>query len=314
MQAPKRDRETATKWASAKELLVQGDENEEERPLAFCKALEMLLERANIIRIDSANARLKSIAPVIGMHGVEYERAQMKKRVKIAIEANPNGPNPLKRTEKWMEDAVRREVEKGSVTLESLVEGRGDAFEIVHKQAVLALVMEASAPTEESCPETLALDLTRLKAAHNEFHFDVVSATFVVLLQQSKKARDVLGSQLPPVTDFLASFAPRSPDPDCMFRDLINELKKKGEKGEKGEKTDDPRLEEEIYSIIDETISKSKDESNSVRYLFSGRIAMLWTQVVSTTSTTNQLQQLPPLAPCIEFLHERIKPHKKLMK
>jgi len=45
-----------------------------DHPLVFCKALEFLLDRVNIMRVDAANARLRLISPVIRDHGVQYER------------------------------------------------------------------------------------------------------------------------------------------------------------------------------------------------------------------------------------------------
>lgn len=64
MQAPKRDVETRTRWGEMQELLERAAETEAERPAAFCKALEFVLDRVNTIRIDAANARLRMIAPV----------------------------------------------------------------------------------------------------------------------------------------------------------------------------------------------------------------------------------------------------------
>lgn len=54
----------------------------EDQPRVFCKALEFLLERVNAIRIDSANAMLRLIAPVIKNHGIDYERGKFADKLK----------------------------------------------------------------------------------------------------------------------------------------------------------------------------------------------------------------------------------------
>ena len=47
-----------------------------DHPLVFCNALEFLLDRVNMMRIDAANARLRLIAPVVRDHGIDYERGK----------------------------------------------------------------------------------------------------------------------------------------------------------------------------------------------------------------------------------------------
>ncbi len=73
-QAPMRDEETTKKWLETARLMIAADDHPEDQPHAMCKALEFLLGRLNIMRVDCANARLKLIAPVVQDHGVGYER------------------------------------------------------------------------------------------------------------------------------------------------------------------------------------------------------------------------------------------------
>ena len=54
----------------------------EDQPRVFCKALEFLLERVNAMCIDSANAMLCLIAPVIKNHGIDYERGKFADKLK----------------------------------------------------------------------------------------------------------------------------------------------------------------------------------------------------------------------------------------
>ena len=51
------------------------------RARAMCEALEFLLDRVHAVRVDTANNKLRAIAPVILEHGVEYERSHFKKKL-----------------------------------------------------------------------------------------------------------------------------------------------------------------------------------------------------------------------------------------
>ena len=55
VQAPKRDEET--KAMSAVVQATMRDAQPQEHPEVLCKSLEFLLDRLNVVRIDTANAR-----------------------------------------------------------------------------------------------------------------------------------------------------------------------------------------------------------------------------------------------------------------
>jgi hypothetical protein len=57
MQAPKRDPETREKWRVTGRIMLDADDEASMQPRALCKALEFLLDRVNVMRIDAANAR-----------------------------------------------------------------------------------------------------------------------------------------------------------------------------------------------------------------------------------------------------------------
>ncbi len=48
----------------------------------FCKAMRFMLDAVNRLRIDTANARLRLMTPMICSHGLEYERGHF--RMKLA--------------------------------------------------------------------------------------------------------------------------------------------------------------------------------------------------------------------------------------
>lgn len=80
-QAPKRDDETQQKWVETGRLLLAADRQPEGQPRALCSALEFLLDRVNVMRIDAANARLRLISPVIRDHGIDYERGKFRDKL-----------------------------------------------------------------------------------------------------------------------------------------------------------------------------------------------------------------------------------------
>ena len=69
VQAPRRDAETNERWAGVQAAMATCAD----APKAFCDALEFLLDRVNVMRIDAANLRLRLIAPVVQAHGQDYE-------------------------------------------------------------------------------------------------------------------------------------------------------------------------------------------------------------------------------------------------
>jgi len=76
VQAPKRDEETKALAKENASRMKAVDLSPQERPKAFCKALDMLLARVNVMRIDACNARLRLIGPVIKDHGIDYEHGK----------------------------------------------------------------------------------------------------------------------------------------------------------------------------------------------------------------------------------------------
>ena len=54
IQAPKRDTETHERWVTVAESMLEVNVDQ---PRILCKALEFILDRVNVMRIDAANAR-----------------------------------------------------------------------------------------------------------------------------------------------------------------------------------------------------------------------------------------------------------------
>lgn len=57
IQAPKRDAQTMERWKIVAVQMKGSDNDDEKKPASFCQALEFLLDRLNVLRIDAANSR-----------------------------------------------------------------------------------------------------------------------------------------------------------------------------------------------------------------------------------------------------------------
>jgi len=154
-QSPRRDAETAEKWAE----LQTADQN----PASLCRDLEFLLDRVNALRIDAANDRLRMITPVIRVNGVEYERIKFQEKLDC-------GALTLERTKDWL--------------------GRPDGVSSNNDIFVRALVGLVAEPTEVF-PETLLMDERRIRKLNEEFAHVARSAALVarMALDNAKLAR-----------------------------------------------------------------------------------------------------------------------------
>ena len=133
------------------------------RASLLCAALRLFLDLITRLRRVLANGRLLLIAPTITAYGVEYERGKQQGELAKCP--------ALPRTREWLGRCL----------------GGATATPELHRGAVLALVVAAHPVTEETCPETLALDLRRLRAWHRDFHAATMAMT--TLLRVADMAR-----------------------------------------------------------------------------------------------------------------------------
>jgi hypothetical protein len=175
-----------------------GADEKSDRARAICKALELVLDRVHKIRVDVANAKLRAIAPVIRQHGVDYEKSHFAKKM-------ANGTITMARTDRWIRHTVEQLLLQGD---RAPVELRGGAipqqladlparYEGVAHAALVDLVADypnwggekRGKAREDELPETMMLDLLRVKALNVHFHTDVVSA--IILTQVDQVIRPV---------------------------------------------------------------------------------------------------------------------------
>jgi hypothetical protein len=84
-----------------------------EYPSVICKSLALFLDRVNVIRIDAANARLRSIANVVKDHGVDYERVKFDEKLNA-------GTLTLERTTNWISATIDKGLKCKVFTLDDL--------------------------------------------------------------------------------------------------------------------------------------------------------------------------------------------------
>ena len=137
VQSPKRKAETLEKWEAL---------DKEEGPVAVCLGLEFLLKRVNELRIDTANAQIRRLAPSIYQHGIEYERGKFQDKLKA-------GSLTVERTTEWIKTF------KGPDPISSKI----------FVNAMVTLVASDSPLRKEVCPETLLLDVDRICKFQDKF-------------------------------------------------------------------------------------------------------------------------------------------------
>ena len=163
-QTTARREETEAKWQAVRATMDAA--GAEDQPRAFCSALEFLLDRVNAMRIDAANLRLRLIAPVIVDHGIDYERGKFQDKLN-------DGSLTLERTQQWIRATLARVLQSSQMTLESILENSSH----IHTAGILKLVTEPSEPiSQETCPETLRMDVHRINAFRQEFRQSVTRA------------------------------------------------------------------------------------------------------------------------------------------
>ena len=130
---PAGEQEVLAQWAEVS--LAMDSATPEEQPATLCRALQFLMDRITIMRIESANQRLRTIAPVVTNHGVEYERYKFQ-------DSLDRGAITLERTTEWLRGVTELGVDRLA-------------------EAMLALTR--GPPIQElTCPETLRLDAEHL--------------------------------------------------------------------------------------------------------------------------------------------------------
>jgi hypothetical protein len=169
MQEPPRANETMALWHTLGARILEAPP--QEQPSVLSATLEFLVNRANTMRIDTANARLRRIAPIIRDHGVDYERGKFSEKLLA-------GGLTLDRTTAWIKRALQRA--PGADLLPDVIAGKPDAFVRVLDAAMLSLIVDPEPLTGDTVPETLLLDTQRLALIRRDFDRAINGSTTLV--------------------------------------------------------------------------------------------------------------------------------------
>ena len=177
VQAPQRGEETSGKWNDLHKVMLKAEP--EEKPSLFCNALEFLLNRVNVMRIDAANARLRLNAPIILDHGILYEQGKLQDKITA-------GTLTLEKTKAWIQTAISRQASVQPDFKALISNGVESSYMLVHNLAVVNIATDNTKEVlAENVPETLAFDVHRLKCSQVEFN-SLVSASTMLLTAASQ--------------------------------------------------------------------------------------------------------------------------------
>lgn len=196
MKATERRKETMAKWEDCKaEMEEAGGKEERDRACAICKALELLLDRVHKIRVDTANNKLQAMAPVIRQHGVEYEKSHFAKKL-------ASGAIGMDRTIKWIRHTSEHLQQLQNKSLVDITRPKQTAslvpldlsakYESIMILAQVDLLADfpnwggerREGARKNEVPETMMLDLLRIKALGALFHTEVLSAIIMTQISQ----------------------------------------------------------------------------------------------------------------------------------
>lgn len=138
--------------------------------------LRAILETLDEMALDLSNFRLRSLRPHLIPIAVEYERSKF-------AESLSNNTVGLARTRAWLQQAVRR---MNEVATQRNPEGvptptptlRADA---VFEDAFITLLTSPQIIDATTCPETLAMDVDRMRVYQNEIQSITIVAALVML-------------------------------------------------------------------------------------------------------------------------------------
>lgn len=186
--APRREPQSQEAWAPLlQELREMQDADSVTRSYRadlICRAAQFMLKQLNLARVDSANARLRLIEPVIRDHGVEYERTKFNERVQAG-----QGIEKTKAFIKRGVDAVPMESRSAIVRdVGTLMAFFRDTF------------MDLLFDREIQIPESLDLDETRIGYLRKGFQRLLVACAVTArLFSYSTAARRALPESASPL-------------------------------------------------------------------------------------------------------------------
>jgi hypothetical protein len=169
IHTPERRAQTEKLWAVVKAELEAADVSVQSQQL--CRGLQFLLARANVARVDVGNQRLIPLAQTIKDQGVKYEREKFDEKLK-------SGAFNVDKTRAWLRSALLAHPESQV----QVAENNASA----HRHVLSAAMAKFAAEYRGTgCPETLLLDLIRLRTLAVEFRKFVLLAKAILAVRAS---------------------------------------------------------------------------------------------------------------------------------
>jgi hypothetical protein len=85
MHAPRRDADTRAGSRTARAAMDAVASDTAAQPKVICDALKFLLDGTSVMRIDATNPRLRLIAPVVMVHGIDFSRGMSNKLSNLQV-------------------------------------------------------------------------------------------------------------------------------------------------------------------------------------------------------------------------------------
>lgn len=154
-------------------------------PEVFTETLEAMLQKLNEIRVQSANKRLRAIAHVVLLHGIDYERGKMREK----LESGQLTLDNLKR----MVGQSLQELNNGNDLEMARVMGNGNNVTLFHTchAKFMVNVLNTKPLHSATCPETLLFDMEKCLSYQKSIFYLTTAATTSALLRSFSRESKV---------------------------------------------------------------------------------------------------------------------------
>jgi len=177
IQSPHRQEQNMAKYEAI--TILYRNAEWADYPILICNGLQCLLSMVNLMRIDTMNFTIKTIAPTIQAHGIGYVRDKFNDKLK-------GGVLTTKRTEAWLKKAVEKFCAMGVLTRK---EDEDRRHQTILNIAMVNLLFEDHSIKPGTCPETLLILLNRIKSVQQELHFIVAGCVILSRMKHLKMDR-----------------------------------------------------------------------------------------------------------------------------
>ena len=176
------------KWHTVQDAMTMASSDISKKPAALCDALCFILDETKRVRIDMANSRLQWVLPVIYRHGFTYQRDHFHKKITAGL--------LLTNVQKRLRSAicywcnVRKSIKFTDLTSNDA--NNAKHFKTIVDTMVTGLVIGKTPITDKTFPETLLLDLDRLRKMHDSLNnYSSIAMIIVMVGQELSNIKDL---------------------------------------------------------------------------------------------------------------------------